>query len=57
MVGKNIMIHNGKEFVPIMILPEMIGMFFGELVQTRKRVAHSNPGVGATKSSASVSVR
>lgn len=57
MVGKTIMIHSGKEFVPIMIIPEMIGKFFGELVETRKRIAHSNPGVGATKSSASVSVR
>lgn len=57
MVGKTIMIHSGKEYVKIIIEPEMIGLFFGELVLTRKRVAHNNPGVGATKSSASVSVR
>lgn len=57
MVGKNILIYSGKEFVSIMIEPEMIGLYFGELVQTRKKVGHSNPGVGATKSSGSVSVR
>ena len=57
MVGKTIHIHNGKEFVKIIIEPEMIGMFFGELVLTRKSVKHSGPGVGATKSSSSVSVR
>lgn len=57
MIGKTAQIHNGKEFVKITFEPEMLGLFFGELVLTRKRVAHSNPGVGATKSSASVSVR
>lgn len=57
MVGHTIQIHSGKEFVKIIIEPEMIGTFFGELVLTRKRVAHNSPGVGATKSSSSVSVR
>jgi small subunit ribosomal protein S19 len=50
-VGKTIKIHNGKEFVPVIIQEDMIGCFFGELSQTRKRVQHSSPGVGATKSS------
>ena len=50
-VGKTIKIHNGKEFVPVIIQEDMIGCFFGELSQTRKRVQHNSPGVGATKSS------
>ncbi len=56
-VGKTIKIHSGKVFVPIIIQEDMIGMFFGELVTTRKRVQHSSPGVGASKSSSSVSVK
>ncbi len=51
-VGKTIKIHNGKEFIPVIIQEDMIGMFFGELVMTRKRVQHNSPGVGASKSSA-----
>lgn len=56
-VGKTIQIYNGKTFVPIIIQEDMIGSFFGELSLTRKRVQHSAPGVGATKSSSSVSVK
>jgi small subunit ribosomal protein S19 len=57
MVAKTVLVHNGKEFVKVLLEPEMIGMYFGELVNTRHKVAHSAPGIGATKSSASVSVR
>jgi len=56
-VGKTIKIHNGKEFVPVIIQEDMIGCFFGELSQTRKRVQHNSPGVGATKSSSNASVK
>ena len=57
MIGKRIMIHNGKTFQEITINVEMIGRYLGEFVLTRQKVAHSAPGVGATKSSAAVSVR
>ena len=51
MVGMKIAIHSGKEFVPIDIIPEMMGHYFGEFVLTRKKVAHGAAGIGATKSS------
>jgi len=57
MIGTTIQIHTGKDFIPIMIVPEMIGHYLGEFALSRKRVSHSAPGVGATKSSSSVSVR
>jgi small subunit ribosomal protein S19 len=57
MVGKTVKIHNGKEFVPILIQEYMLGHFLGEFVLTRKKVGHNAPGIGATKSSASISVR
>lgn len=57
MVGKTLRIHNGKEFVPITIQEYMLGHFLGEFVLTRKKVTHNAPGIGATKSSASISVR
>ena len=56
MVGATIKIYNGKEYFPVMIMPEMIGHFLGEFALTRKMVTHSSPGVGATKSSSNVSV-
>lgn len=57
MIGKIIKIHNGKEFIPVTIMGDMIGHYLGEFVLTRKRVSHSAPGIGATKSSAALSVK
>jgi small subunit ribosomal protein S19 len=57
MVGRTIRIYNGKQFVQVLIMEEMIGHVLGEFAMTRGRVNHSAPGIGATKSSASVSVR
>jgi len=51
MVGLTIWIHNGKDFTPVEIQPEMIGHRLGEFAITNKRVVHGRPGVGATKSS------
>ncbi len=50
-VGKTIGVYNGKEFQRVVIQPEMIGSYLGEFALTRKRVKHSGPGVGATRSS------
>ncbi len=50
-VGKKVAIHNGKAFLTVEIKPEMIGHYIGEFAMTRKPVAHSGPGVGATRSS------
>ena len=57
MVGITIKVYNGKEFIPVMISEEMIGHYLGEFIFTRKRVEHSAPGIGATKSSAALSVK
>jgi len=40
-----------------MIEPEMIGHYLGEFAGTRKGVSHSAPGIGATRSSAALSVK
>ena len=57
MVGKIIKIHNGKEFFTVSIMEEMIGHRLGEFSLTRNRVEHSAPGIGATRSSAELSVK
>ena len=57
MVGRNIMIHTGKDFLNILIQPEMIGHRLGEFALTRKRVTHSSAGVGATRSSTAATKR
>ncbi|RME55517.1 30S ribosomal protein S19 [Candidatus Woesearchaeota archaeon] len=56
-VGLTIHVHNGKTFSPILIKPEMLGHYLGEFAHTRAKVAHSSPGVGATRSSSAVSVK
>ena len=57
LVGMIIKVHQGKDFVPVNIEAEMIGHCLGEFALTRRKVAHSAPGIGATRSSASLSVK
>ena len=51
MVGIKLGVHNGREFIAIDVKPEMLGHRLGEYAMTRKKVEHSAPGFGATKSS------
>ena len=51
MVDYNFLIHNGKQFLPIEIIPEMLGHRIGEFSVTRQKVKHGAAGIGATKSS------
>ncbi len=57
MIGKTVKIHTGKEWAPVFLEADMIGSYFGELILTRKKVNHSAPGIGATKSSAHTAVK
>ena len=57
MIGMTIHIYSGKVYTPIKITEEMLGHYFGEFVLTRRKVEHSAPGIGATRSSASLSVK
>lgn len=57
MVGKTVSIYNGKGFVAVTIVEDMIGHYLGEFALTRRRVEHSAPGIGATRSSAALSVK
>ncbi len=50
-IGHDIHIHTGLEFQRLTIQPQMVGHFLGEFALTRKRVKHTGPGVGATRSS------
>jgi len=51
MIDKRVLLYNGKEWVLIIIKPEMVGHRLGEFALTRKKVLHSAPGVGATRAS------
>jgi len=57
MFGLTLNVHNGKEFVPLEIKPEMVGWNLGDFVLTRKDVKHSAAGVGATRGSKHQSVK
>jgi len=57
LLGATLHIYNGKEFIPVEITYEMLGKYLGEFAMTRKKVEHSAPGIGATKSSAAMSVK
>lgn len=57
MVGTTVKVYNGKEWINVNIEKDMLGHRLGEFSLTRRKVEHSAPGIGATKSSASLSVR
>jgi small subunit ribosomal protein S19 len=57
MVGFRINIHNGNTFVSIDLTIDMLGHRLGEFSVTRTKVKHGAAGIGATKSSASASVK
>jgi len=57
MVGMRINVYSGKIFVPVDIISEMLGHRLGEFSPTRTKVKHGSAGVGATRSSASKSVK
>jgi small subunit ribosomal protein S19 len=50
-IDHQIHVHNGKEFQRVDVTPEMVGHYLGEFALTRKKVSHTGPGVGATRSS------
>ena len=57
MVDAEIRVYSGREFIPVIVTAEMLGHRLGEFVLTRKKVGHNAPGIGATRSSASMSVK
>ena len=57
MVGKRFMVHDGKDWNIVDIVPEMLGHYLGEFSLTRERVVHSGPGIGATRGTKFISVK
>ncbi len=51
MIGVTFLVHSGKEFTSVEIIPEMIGHYLGEFAITNKPVKHGSPGIGASRSS------
>jgi small subunit ribosomal protein S19 len=51
MVGKEVEIYNGKEFLKVEIQPEALFHYLGEFALTRRKVTHGSAGIGATRSS------
>ncbi len=49
MFGKTILVHNGKEYAPVLINPEMVSHRLGMFALTRKLVRHSAAGVSSAK--------
>ena len=57
LIGMTIHVHNGNGYVSEKINEEILGHRLGEFALTRKTVKHGAAGVGATKSSAALSVK
>lgn len=57
MIGTKLLVYRGNSFQALHVEEDMIGHYLGEFILTRKGVSHSAPGIGATKSSSSLSVK
>jgi small subunit ribosomal protein S19 len=51
MIGKEVEIYNGKEYMKVELQPEAVFHYLGEFALTRRRVTHGSAGIGATRSS------
>lgn len=51
MIGKEVEIYNGKEFMKVELQPESVFHYLGEFALTRRKVTHGSAGIGATRSS------
>ncbi len=51
MLGLSLLLHSGKEYVPVEVRAEMIGHYVGEFAITNQKVVHGTPGIGASRSS------
>jgi len=51
MIGREVEIYNGKEFLKVEFQPESLFHYLGEFALTRKRVSHGAAGIGATRGS------
>lgn len=50
-------VYNGKEFIDVHVNHEKLGHTLGEFAPSRRNVKHNAPGIGATKSTSSASVK
>jgi small subunit ribosomal protein S19 len=57
MFNLTIKVYNGKEFIPVIVTPEMMGFRLGDFAFTIKEVKHGGPGIGATRGSKFLSVK
>ena len=51
LIGAVVHVYNGREFLRVNLMPEMLGHYLGEYAPTCKQVKHSAPGIGATRGS------
>jgi small subunit ribosomal protein S19 len=56
-IGLKFAVHNGKEFMPLLITANMLGHRLGEYSYSTKPVRHSAPGIRATRGSKFLAVK
>lgn len=57
MIGMVIYVYSGRAFNQVRIIQEMLGHRLGEFSVTRSKIKHGAAGIGATRGSASRSVK
>ena len=57
MASAKLGVFNGKEWINVVVYPEMIGHRLGEFSVPIKRVKHSAPGIGASRGSKHIATK
>ncbi len=57
MLGAKLSVYTGKEWAMVDITPDKLGHRLGEFSLSRRRIKHSAPGVGASRSSKHTSIK
>ncbi len=57
MIDRQFQVHNGKDYMIVVVTPQMLGKRLGDFSIPIKLVKHSGPGIGATRGSKSVELK
>ena len=57
MLDSHVFVYDGRQYVDVFIVPDMLGHRLGEFAITTKLVKHSGPGIGATRGSKTVELK
>ncbi len=57
LLDSHVLVYDGRHYVDVLVVPDMLGRRLGEFAYTTRLVKHSGPGIGATRGSKTVELK